>query len=96
MADGIGDNQPFCMSLNDNDAPISVLENETVTIDGIPCDGKYKIEFYSAYPEYDIDNDGINDNGGIIPQFTLEYVSVHCGSIEFGLPKLGPKFFLKV
>ncbi len=85
-------NTPICTQLNDNQPSIpddiTTLTNETITLSNLPCDGEYKIEFFSTYPEYDIDNDGINDNGGIIHSFTINSINAHCGELTFTIPKL--------
>jgi hypothetical protein len=84
--------EPACSALNDNQpstsALISVLQNQTITINNLQCDGVYKAEFYSTYPQYDINNDGIKENGGLIPAFTVNNIGVHCGSVTIPLPKL--------
>ena len=67
---------------------VTTLNQQTVTINNLQCDGRYKIEFYSTYPSYDINNDGTPDNGGIIPAFTINDVSVHCGTLTFTVPQM--------
>ncbi len=69
---------------------ITPLTGETVTIQGM-CEGTYRIEFYSTYPEYDINQDGYPENGGIINSLTINQVSVDCdGKLTFTLPTLQP------
>jgi len=76
------DNQPVTPEA------VSSLENEVITINGLPCDGTYKIEFYSTYPAYDINGDSIEEFGGVISDFTIEEVEATCGALRFTCPDL--------
>lgn len=84
-----------CNLLNDNmNPPISIannnindITNATVTIHNISCDGLYKLEFFSTYPNVDVDGDNINDNGGVIPSFTT-FLESKCGVLNFEIPTL--------
>ena len=93
FADSYPDKQQFCNSTYNTNLPVSTndithLNNETIIIPNMQCDGTYKIEFYSTYPEYDNNNDNINDNGGIIPSLTINNIPVHCGELSFIAPEM--------
>lgn len=66
---------------------VETVDNVLITIKDM-CEGDYKVEFYSTFPEYDINNDGIKDDGGIIDVFTINTVSTSCGELTFEVPKM--------
>ncbi len=70
-------------------ANMTPLQNKTLTISNLRCKGYYKIEWYSTQYNYDINGDGINDDGGIIPAFT-EYKTSSNGTLTLDIPKLQP------
>jgi len=82
-----------CSTFNDNQpsSPSNVQSQikQTFTISNIACDGIYKVDFYSTYPQYDIDNDNILDDGGIIMPLSI-MLHVHCGSLTVPIPTLSP------
>jgi hypothetical protein len=66
--------------------PITPLVRETMTIGGVECDGYYKIEYYSVYPQININGTGPVD-GGIINSLTGTAFA-RCGQLTFTLPTL--------
>lgn len=81
-----------CSDLNDNQNPynpniIQPIEDFQVTLTDL-CFGTYKVEFYSTYPGFDVDNDGTLDNGGIIPAYTINNLHTDCGDLTFEVPDL--------
>jgi hypothetical protein len=81
-------------SMNDNQpsttSNIPILSKHTITFNNIPCDGMYKVDFYSTYPQYDIDGDNILDEGGIITPFSQSWVQAYCGNLTITIPDLAP------
>ncbi|MBX9851661.1 MAG: DUF5060 domain-containing protein [Cytophagaceae bacterium] len=68
---------------------ITPLINKTLTISNLRCNGQYRIEWYSTQYNYDINNDGINDDGGIIPSLTTFQIANN-GSLTINIPNLQP------
>ncbi|WP_460574689.1 DUF5060 domain-containing protein [Hymenobacter coalescens] len=90
---GSGTNAAFCETLNDNQpaSPDSIppLVGQQVTILTDVRPGRYRVEFFSTYPFYDVNRDRKNDHGGVIPQFTTE-VRAADGRLTFTVPPLRP------
>jgi prepilin-type processing-associated H-X9-DG protein len=82
-----------CAALNDNQptTPDSVpaLVGKQVTILNVERPGRYRLEFFSTYPFYDLTRDGKDEQGGIIKEFTTEVRAV-AGKLTFTVPPLRP------
>lgn len=79
-ANGLNDNTPF----------VPMLTDKTFTIKNVNCDGRYKVDFYATYPQFDINGDNVQDNGGIIPALSVSGLTAYCGSLTVPVPPLKP------
>ncbi|MDF7812014.1 DUF5060 domain-containing protein [Hymenobacter sp. YC55] len=83
----------YCATLNDNQpaSPDSIpaLINQQVTILNVARPGRYKLEFFSTYPFYDLNGDGKDEQGGVIAKFTSEARAAD-GKLTFTVPPLRP------
>ncbi len=75
------------------------LENQTITISNLECNGIYQVEWYSTQCEYDENNDPIRENsGGLIEientVFSPEPVTAENGTVTFEVPTLKPTEWL--
>lgn len=65
---------------------------QQMIIEGVQCDGEYKIEFYSTYPQYPLAVDGPLQNGGKITFPSTAAITttatVTCGKMLVNLPTL--------
>ncbi|MBC8085609.1 MAG: DUF5060 domain-containing protein [Hymenobacter sp.] len=90
---GSADNNSLCAALNDNQPTtpdsIPALIGRQVTILNVARPGRYRLEFFSTYPFYDLNHDGKDEQGGIIAQFTTE-VRASSGKLTFTVPPLRP------
>lgn len=91
---GSGNNSAYCRGLNDNQpaSPDSIptLRNQQVTILSGLRPGRYRLEFFSTYPFYDVNGDRKLDHGGLIAQFTAEARTDSAGRLSFTVPPLQP------
>ncbi|WP_022824586.1 DUF5060 domain-containing protein [Hymenobacter norwichensis] len=82
-----------CADLNDNQPTtrdsVPALIGKQVTILNMKRAGRYRLEFYSTYPFYDLTRDGKDEQGGIIKEFTTE-VRAADGKLTFTVPPLRP------
>jgi len=69
---------------------VPTLTQQTMTFSTIECDGLYKVEFFSTYPQYDINGDAVKENGGIITSFTQTNKEAACGALTITLPTMSP------
>ncbi len=74
---------------NQVDQDVPSLEGETLTISNLQCTGFYQVEWYSTYPEYDINGDGSLEDGGIIDELTTVAFASD-GNVTINIPKLTP------
>ncbi|WP_375434010.1 DUF5060 domain-containing protein [uncultured Hymenobacter sp.] len=83
----------YCATLNDNQPTtpdsIPALIGGEVTVLNVTRPGRYKLEFFSTYPFYDLNRDGKDEQGGVIAQFTSE-VQAADGKLTFTVPPLRP------
>lgn len=83
----------ICATLNDNQPAtpdsIPALIGKQVTILNVARSGRYRLEFFSTYPFYDLNHDGKDEQGGVIAQFTSE-VKAADGKLTFTVPPLRP------
>ncbi|OON66945.1 DUF5060 domain-containing protein [Hymenobacter sp. CRA2] len=83
-----------CNALNDNQPStpdsIPALVGQQVTIERRVRPGRYRLEFFSTYPFYDVNRDGKKDQGGVIPQFTTEVRASADSALTFTVPPLRP------
>ncbi|MBO0358129.1 DUF5060 domain-containing protein [Hymenobacter sp. BT186] len=84
---------PECADLNDNQPTtrdsVPALVGKQATILNVERPGRYRLEFFSTYPFYDITRDGKDEQGGIIREFTTE-VRAADGKLTFTVPPLRP------
>lgn len=84
----------YCSSLNDNQpaCPDSIrpLRDQQLTILSGLRPGRYRLEFFSTYPAYDVNGDRKTDHGGIIPRFTAEARTDSAGRLRLTVPPLLP------
>ena len=85
---------PMCNDFNDNQpstpANVPTLTRESFTINNVACDGMYKVDFYSTYPEYDVNGDNVNENGGVIAPLSQSWLQAYCGTLTIPIPDLSP------
>lgn len=91
---GSSANNGYCEALNDNQPArpdsIGLLVGQQVSILSGMRPGRYRLEFFSTYPFYDVNNDPRIDHGGLIPRFTSEVRADSAGRLTFMVPPLRP------
>lgn len=90
---GSAANTAYCQALNDNQPTtpdsIPALVGQQVTILHNVRPGRYRLEFFSTYPFYDLNGDGKDEAGGLIARFTAEVRAAE-GQLTFTVPPLRP------
>ncbi len=84
-------NCPELINPNTNEAdPIdfSPLINKAMTLYDLRCKGEYTIEWWSTHHNYDFNEDGILDDGGLITSLSTSSATAADGSLNVNIPKL--------
>jgi hypothetical protein len=76
-----------CSDLFNSNPNIPTLQNESMIINNLRCEGRYRIEWWSTQYDYDINSNSILDDGGQIVSLT-QYANASNGYLTISIPTL--------
>jgi hypothetical protein len=67
---------------------ITPLRNQELVVEGLSCEGTYRVQWFYTYPGLDVDRNGATDDGGLMPGLTQPAVPVVNGHLVVVVPPL--------